>query len=136
MSQTTMDPRLLRAPPKRKLRLSWADERVRGLVWQVLVVGLVGDQGQLYRVDTGTAKATVAGPSSQSSQTAPMAEKGTASITIAVRTSAAPPGTACSQARVDSMRIFMSMNLWRTTWWSMMAVPKVLRWRAQSSASS
>jgi general L-amino acid transport system permease protein len=41
MSQTTTDPRLLRAPPKRKLRLSWADERVRGLVWQVLVVGVV-----------------------------------------------------------------------------------------------
>src|SRR5215211_459601 len=41
MSQTTIDPRLLRAPPKRKLRLSWADERVRGLVWQVLVVGVV-----------------------------------------------------------------------------------------------
>src|SRR5918998_5120543 len=42
MSQTAMDPRLLRAPPKRKLRLSWADERVRGVVWQVLVVGLFG----------------------------------------------------------------------------------------------
>ncbi len=41
MSQTTADPRLLRAPPKRKLRLSWADERVRGVVWQVLVVGVV-----------------------------------------------------------------------------------------------
>ena len=41
MSQTTLDPRLLRAPPKRKLRLSWADERVRGVVWQVLVVGVV-----------------------------------------------------------------------------------------------
>ena len=41
MSQTTADPRLLRAPPKRKLRLSWADERVRGAVWQVLVVGVV-----------------------------------------------------------------------------------------------
>ena len=44
MSQTAaaIDPRSLRAPPKRKLRLSWADERVRGIVWQVLVVGLVG----------------------------------------------------------------------------------------------
>jgi general L-amino acid transport system permease protein len=42
MSQITMDPRLLRAPPKRKLRLSWADERVRGVVWQVLVVGVIG----------------------------------------------------------------------------------------------
>jgi general L-amino acid transport system permease protein len=28
-------------PPKRRLLLSWSDERFRGLVWQVLVVGLV-----------------------------------------------------------------------------------------------
>src|SRR3954471_3661556 len=42
MSQTTIDPRQLRAPPKRPLRLSWSDERVRGIVWQVLVVGIVG----------------------------------------------------------------------------------------------
>jgi general L-amino acid transport system permease protein len=39
MSSTTVDPRLLRAPPKRKLRLSWSDERVRNIFWQVLVVG-------------------------------------------------------------------------------------------------
>ncbi|MBK1661822.1 amino acid ABC transporter permease [Paracraurococcus ruber] len=45
MSQTTIDPRLLRAPPKRKLTLSWADERVRGVVWQLLVVGIVGSIG-------------------------------------------------------------------------------------------
>ena len=42
MSQTTIDPRLLRAPPKRPIKLSWADERVRGIVWQVLVVGIIG----------------------------------------------------------------------------------------------
>jgi general L-amino acid transport system permease protein len=42
MSQTVSDPRLLRPPPRRKLRLSWSDERVRGIVWQVLVVGVVG----------------------------------------------------------------------------------------------
>jgi general L-amino acid transport system permease protein len=42
MSQTTTDPRLLRAPPKRPLRLSWSDERVRGIVWQILVVGIIG----------------------------------------------------------------------------------------------
>jgi len=41
MSQTATDPRHLRAPPKRKLRLSWADERVRAIVWQVLIVGAV-----------------------------------------------------------------------------------------------
>ena len=41
MSQSTLDPRLLRTPPKRKLRLSWADERVRAIVWQVLIVGIV-----------------------------------------------------------------------------------------------
>src|SRR5215813_7620890 len=27
--------------PKRRLRLSWSDERFRGIVWQVVVVGLV-----------------------------------------------------------------------------------------------
>ena len=42
MSQSTTDPRAFRAPPRRPLRLSWSDERVRGIVWQVLVVGLLG----------------------------------------------------------------------------------------------
>ena len=42
MSQTTIDPRSLRAPPRRPLRLSWSDERVRAIVWQVLVVGAIG----------------------------------------------------------------------------------------------
>jgi general L-amino acid transport system permease protein len=41
MSQTAIDPRQFRAPPKRRLRLSWADERVRAIVWQVLIVGAV-----------------------------------------------------------------------------------------------
>jgi general L-amino acid transport system permease protein len=42
MSSSAADPRLASAgPPKRPLKLSWADERLRGLVWQVLVVGLV-----------------------------------------------------------------------------------------------
>jgi general L-amino acid transport system permease protein len=41
MSQTTIDPRLLRAPPRRPIRLSWSDERVRAVVWQVLVVGII-----------------------------------------------------------------------------------------------
>ena len=42
MSDTAADPRLLRAPPKRGMRLSWADERLRAIVWQVLVLGVVG----------------------------------------------------------------------------------------------
>ncbi|MDB5373865.1 MAG: amino acid transporter permease [Belnapia sp.] len=42
MSQTTIDPRSLRAPPRRPLRLSWSDERIRAIVWQVLVVGVIG----------------------------------------------------------------------------------------------
>ncbi|MXP64810.1 amino acid ABC transporter permease [Roseomonas sp. M0104] len=42
MSDTAADPRLLRAPPKRGIRLSWADERLRAIVWQVLVLGIVG----------------------------------------------------------------------------------------------
>jgi general L-amino acid transport system permease protein len=42
MSSSTADPRLASAgPPKRPLRLSWSDERVRGIFWQVLVVGIV-----------------------------------------------------------------------------------------------
>ena len=41
MSQTTTDRRHLRPPPRRPLRLSWSDERVRALVWQVLIVGAV-----------------------------------------------------------------------------------------------
>jgi general L-amino acid transport system permease protein len=43
MSSSTADPRLSSSgPPKRPLRLSWSDERVRGIVWQLLVVGLIG----------------------------------------------------------------------------------------------
>ncbi|WP_137125820.1 amino acid ABC transporter permease [Roseomonas sp. HF4] len=42
MSDATADPRFRRKPPKRRMRLSWADERVRGIVWQVLVVALIG----------------------------------------------------------------------------------------------
>ncbi|HEV7263901.1 MAG TPA: amino acid ABC transporter permease [Falsiroseomonas sp.] len=42
MSSSAADPRFAVAgPPKRKLRLSWGDERVRGIVWQLLVVGIV-----------------------------------------------------------------------------------------------
>ena len=42
MSDATADPRYRRKPPKRPLRLSWADERIRGIVWQVIVVGVIG----------------------------------------------------------------------------------------------
>ncbi|MCO6414781.1 amino acid ABC transporter permease [Siccirubricoccus sp. KC 17139] len=42
MSDAAIDPRSLRAPPKRPIRLSWSDERVRAIVWQVLVVGVIG----------------------------------------------------------------------------------------------
>ena len=42
MSSSASDPRLASGgPPRRPLRLSWGDERVRGIVWQVLVVGVV-----------------------------------------------------------------------------------------------
>jgi general L-amino acid transport system permease protein len=40
------DPRLLRKAPSRPIRLSWADERFRNIIWQVLVVGAV--LGVLY----------------------------------------------------------------------------------------
>ena len=42
MSEATLDPRFSRKPPRRPLRLSWSDELVRGIVWQVLVVGFIG----------------------------------------------------------------------------------------------
>ncbi len=42
MSDATADRRYDRRPPRRPLRLSWSDERVRGIVWQVLVVALIG----------------------------------------------------------------------------------------------
>src|SRR5437764_13053526 len=35
----TAEPRMVR--PRQRLRLSWSDPRFRGLVWQVVVVGLV-----------------------------------------------------------------------------------------------
>lgn len=41
MSDATADPRYRRTPPKRPIRLSWSDERVRAIVWQVLVVGII-----------------------------------------------------------------------------------------------
>ncbi len=40
MSSTT-DPRLLRRPPKKGIRISWADERFRAIIWQILIVGVV-----------------------------------------------------------------------------------------------
>lgn len=41
MSQSSTDPRYMKAPPKKAFRLSWRDERVRSIVWQVLIVGVV-----------------------------------------------------------------------------------------------
>ncbi|PPQ27414.1 amino acid ABC transporter permease [Rhodopila globiformis] len=44
MSHAVADERPIpaRAAPKRRLRLSWADRRFRAIVWQVLIVGVVG----------------------------------------------------------------------------------------------
>ncbi len=44
MSGATADPRLVapRAPPRRRLRLSWSDPKFRNIVWQIVVLGLVG----------------------------------------------------------------------------------------------
>jgi general L-amino acid transport system permease protein len=44
MSDAMADGRLVqaRAAPKRRVRLSWSDPRFRAIVWQVLVVGMVG----------------------------------------------------------------------------------------------
>ncbi|MBW8269514.1 amino acid ABC transporter permease [Caldovatus aquaticus] len=41
MSDATIERHRPRVPPRRPLRLSWSDERVRGAVWQALVVGVV-----------------------------------------------------------------------------------------------
>jgi general L-amino acid transport system permease protein len=41
-AETPRDPRYARRAPKRPLRLSWSDERVRNIVWQILVVGIIG----------------------------------------------------------------------------------------------
>ncbi|MBE9606154.1 amino acid ABC transporter permease [Acetobacteraceae bacterium H6797] len=41
MSDSTVDPRLLRPPPKRSMTLSWRDERVRAIFWQIVIVGVV-----------------------------------------------------------------------------------------------
>jgi len=43
MSSSAADPRLRKAgPPRRPIRLSWSDERLRGIVYQVVIVGLIG----------------------------------------------------------------------------------------------
>ena len=41
MSGATLDPRTARAAPKKPIRLSWSDPRVRNVVWQVVVLGSV-----------------------------------------------------------------------------------------------
>ena len=43
MAEATHDPRLLnaRAAPKKPMRLSWSDPRLRNIVWQVLILGSV-----------------------------------------------------------------------------------------------
>ena len=41
MSGATLDPRMARAAPKKPLTLSWSDPRVRNVVWQVVILGLV-----------------------------------------------------------------------------------------------
>jgi general L-amino acid transport system permease protein len=44
MSGTTADPRLTgpRAAPRKRIRLSWSDPVFRSIVWQVVIVGIVG----------------------------------------------------------------------------------------------
>ena len=44
MSDTAVDPRTIgaRAAPKRRMRLSWSDPLFRSIVWQIVIVGIVG----------------------------------------------------------------------------------------------
>jgi len=43
MSETTADPRMIasRGAPKRQFRLSWSDPRLRSIVWQIVILGIV-----------------------------------------------------------------------------------------------
>ncbi|MDE2515181.1 MAG: amino acid ABC transporter permease [Rhodospirillales bacterium] len=43
MGQAVQDPRLIdaRVAPRRRMRLSWSDPRLRNLVWQILIIGAV-----------------------------------------------------------------------------------------------
>jgi len=43
MSSTSIEPRMSgsRAAPNRRLSLSWSDPRLRAIVWQVIIVGLI-----------------------------------------------------------------------------------------------
>ena len=41
MSGASLEPRMMRAAPKKPIRLSWSDPRVRNVVWQVVVLGTV-----------------------------------------------------------------------------------------------
>ncbi len=41
MSGSTTDPRMARAAPKKPIKLSWSDPRVRNVVWQLVVLGIV-----------------------------------------------------------------------------------------------
>jgi general L-amino acid transport system permease protein len=55
MSSTSSDPRLIgaRKPPRKGITLSWGDPKLRALVWQVLIVALLG--GVLYFLISNTA---------------------------------------------------------------------------------
>jgi general L-amino acid transport system permease protein len=44
VSGVTIDPRLVsgRAAPKRRLRFSWSDPRFRAIIWQIVILGIIG----------------------------------------------------------------------------------------------
>ncbi len=42
MSGAAATPRLVRAAPRRTISLSWSDPRLRNIVWQVLILGIIG----------------------------------------------------------------------------------------------
>lgn len=55
MSSSARDPRLVgaRKPPRKGMTLSWADPKFRALVWQVVIVGIIG--AVLYYLISNTA---------------------------------------------------------------------------------
>jgi len=59
MSDTAIDPRYATKAPKRPLRLSWGDERVRGIVYQIVVVGIAKRHRRGFKQSLAKIKGTL-----------------------------------------------------------------------------
>src|SRR5260370_37102024 len=56
MSGATVDPRYVepRKAPRKGIKLSWSDPRMRAIVWQVVILGIVGCLGWYLAHNTTT----------------------------------------------------------------------------------